>query len=61
MQRLNQKDLRILKMIEKGMDPARAAEKCGYTGKQIQQGVERVKDALRKAEQSGMTIKTTEL
>lgn len=49
MQRLNQKDLRVLKLYEKGMDITRIAEKCGYTGKMIGEGVERVKDALRRA------------
>ena len=47
--RLNQKDLRILKLHEKGMDEARIAKKIGYAGQSLNDGIERVKDALKRA------------
>lgn len=47
--RLNQKDLRIIKLHEKGMDEARIAQKIGYSGENIGEGVARVKDALKRA------------
>jgi len=45
---MNQKDIRMVKMLDKGMSPARVAEKCGYNKSNIQQGIERVADAARR-------------
>lgn len=46
---MNQKDLRILKLYEKGMDPPRIAKKIGYAGPNLNAGIERVKEGLVRA------------
>lgn len=46
MVRINQKDLRILKLHQKGLKIPVIAHKCGYVGKNDQEGIVRVKEAL---------------
>lgn len=46
---MSQKDMRILKLFRKGMKPPAIAGKIGYGGANMQAGIERVKEALKKA------------
>lgn len=49
-QRLSQKDIRIILLHEKGMrDYAKIAQKIGYNGKMLEEGVKRVMEALNKS------------
>lgn len=51
MTRLSQKDMRIIKLHDKGMtDISKLAQKIGYGGKNLSAGIERVREALMKAE-----------
>ena len=47
---MNQKEIRIRKLHEKGMhDPSDIARKIGYNGKTLDEGICSVKEALEKA------------
>lgn len=46
---MNQKDLKIIKLYNKGVKkPSRIAEKIGYAGN-LDEGVKRVREAFKKA------------
>ena len=49
---LNTKDIRILKLWEKGMDKSVIARKIGYSGTATEKGIERVNDALKRTGKS---------
>lgn len=49
MPHLNQKDLRILKLHDKGLSNVTIAQKIGYSAPVIEQGVLRVQEALARA------------
>lgn len=45
---MNQKDLRILKLHDKGMPEGQIARKLGYGDANIETGIQRVRDALKR-------------
>lgn len=46
----NQKDIRIIKLHEKGLSEVVIARKIGYCGENMQAGVDRVRETLRRYE-----------
>lgn len=46
---MNQKDIRIVKLYEKGLDPPRIAKKLGYAGPNLMSGIARVMEGLVRA------------
>lgn len=56
--RLNNKDMRIIKLLEKGMDEARIAQKIGYSGQNVNEGIVRVREAIAKAKATGRGVLT---
>jgi hypothetical protein len=50
MQRLNQKENRILKLHQKGLDAIRIAKKIGYASNLLE-GLDRVSRALQRAKE----------
>lgn len=51
----NQKDLRIIKLAEKGLDESIIARKVGYNGNFLEKGVARVREALRRYKEQSLT------
>lgn len=47
--RLNQKELKIVKLHEKGFDDAAIAKRLGYAGDLLSKGVEHVRTVLKRA------------
>lgn len=47
--RLNQKELKIVKLHEKGFDNAAIARRLGYAGDLLNKGVEHVRNVLQRA------------
>lgn len=45
---MNQKDLRILKLHDKGMPEGSIARKLGYGDTNIEEGIQRVRDAIKR-------------
>jgi len=48
MSRINQKDIKILKLHEKGIREAVIAQKMGYCGKNLFTGIQLVREALER-------------
>lgn len=46
---MNQKDIRIVKLYERGLDPSRIAKKLGYSGPNHKAGIVRVMEGLVRA------------
>lgn len=45
---MNQKTMRILKLRDKGLGEAQIAKKIGYQDSNIEEGIQRVRDALNR-------------
>lgn len=48
---MNQKDQRIKKLYEKGMDVSQIARKIGYSPGNLQAGIERVQEGIKRITQ----------
>lgn len=53
---MNQKDQRILKLHSRGMAEGQIARKLGYTDINVEEGVQRVRDALKRHKPATPTV-----